>query len=160
MNARGYFYDGSYDSGTFKAQTTINACELNIGISADYKITHNLSWYNELSIIEGFYNNSAFSVSTNAPYSTPFEEEINPDDYYIINNTYTYLFYKTGFNINLSKNISVMPELSFPLINVLFFSENNEPFPYTLPTFPSDGNKPLYRSLRTGITLTYNFNKK
>lgn len=159
MNAHGYFYTGSYDSGTFKAQTNINACELNIGMSADYKITHKLSWHNELSIIEGYYNNSSFSVSTNAPTSAPFEQAINPYGYYTINNMYTYLFYKTGLNISLSENISLMPELTLPLLNLLFLSENKEPYNYTLPAFPAGEDQPLYRSLRTGITLTYNFNK-
>lgn len=160
MNAHGYFYTGQYDSGSFKAQSNVNACEFNIGISADYKITHTLSWHNELRVIEGYYNNSSFLVLTNAPASTPFEEELNPDGYYIINNTYTYLFYKTGFNISLSENISLMPELTLPLLNLLFLSENKEPYNYTLPAFPAGEDQPLYRSLRIGITLTYNFKGK
>lgn len=161
MNASGTYQTSEIkDNGTYTAEAKANVFELNAGISANYQILKKLSWHNKIDFVEGFYNRSFPTFSTNAPSSSPFYTitgGINANAA-----TYAYLFYETGFDFQLSGKLSIMPTVTIPLFNLGFLFENRGAV-VTLPTFPypeMGAPSPIYRSLRTGITLTYNFNKK
>lgn len=161
MNATGTYETSEIkDNGTYMAEAKANVVELHLGISANYRILKKVSWHNKIDFVEGFYNRSFPTFSTNAPSASPFytiTDAINANA-----STYAYLFYETGFNFQLSDKLSVLPTIAIPLFNVGFLFENNGAV-INLPTFPypeAGAPSPIYRSLRTGITLTYNFAKK
>ncbi len=148
------------DIGTYMAEARANVCELNVGMSVNYRIVNKLTWHNQIDFVEGLYNRSFPIFSTNAPSAAPFYMTTE----YANSNaaTYAYIFYETGFDFQLSDKLSIMPTIVIPLCNVGFLVENKGPV-VTLPTFPfpeTGAPAPIYRSIRTGITLTYNFNKK
>jgi hypothetical protein len=160
MNASGRYQSlETNDSGTYTAETHASVFELNVGISANYRIVNKLTWHNTIDITEGLYSRSFPTFSTNAPSAAPFyaiTDGINTSGA-----SYAYLFYETGFDFPLTEKLSIMPTIEIPLFNVGFLFENTGPV-VALPTFPypqMGAPSPLYRSLRTGITVTYNFNK-
>jgi hypothetical protein len=157
------------DSGLFKAREQINVLEFNGGIAANVRLGNIISWYNEIELVFGVFNTTLPPMVTNAPGGLPFDliigfNWVGPDRN---NGTYLYTFYKTGIGIKLSQHFNIMPEVSIPLyyLDYTIFQENvgwNTPLPLGLPTLQTDMYQPsaIFRSLRTGITLTYHFDKK
>jgi len=146
-------------SGTFNAEEQFNVFEINIGVSANYKIKNKITWHNKIGIIAGWHTILFPPLSTDAPGGLPAYLITGSDS----NNygSYVNLFYNMGIDIQLSKNISIMPEFTLPLLDINSFRNN---YPMSLVWFGqtqnANGIYPIFSSLRTGITLTYHFNKK
>jgi hypothetical protein len=157
MNATGRYQSLEInDTGIYTAEARASVFELNLGISANYRIVNKLTWHNTITLTEGLYSRSFPIFSTNAPSSAPFYETTQ----YINTNasTYAYIYYETGFDFQVCDKLSIMPTIEIPVFNVGFLFENTGPV-VTLPTFPypqTGAPSPIYHSLRTGIMVTYN----
>lgn len=122
----------------------INQVVFSSGVFANAVLSKTISWYNELdflgeAVVYYLYNPNA---GGNNGYE-PIQNFTNENEYNL------YLYYYTGIAIRINRNITLTPLITFPLLNITTL------FPQNIST-----NINAYNSLRTGIMITYNFNKK
>ncbi len=122
----------------------INAITFSPDIFSNITISKTIGWYNELGLSGEavvYYQYNPNAIGDGEGYQPPLnftnENEFN-----------LYLYYTTGISINLNKNITIVPLIAFPLLNFTTLS----------PQSTSYVN--IYNDFRTGIMITYNFNKK
>ena len=120
----------------------LNEGELFTGIFTNTTI-FNIGWYNELDIcgsgaISNIYG-TGFGVDDNIQYS----DLPNGKDFDL------YLLYQTGLSFPITNNLSLLPLLSFPLIN---FSNSN-------PEISQNNQVNAFYSFRTVIMVRYKFSK-
>jgi hypothetical protein len=119
----------------------INEIDISAGVFINANISKTIGWYNEIGILgEGvvyyLYNPNAGAINGYQP----------PQNFTNENRYNIYLYYNTGINININKNITLTPLVAFPLLNITTLFQKN-----------TSTNVNAYNNLRTGLMLTYNF---
>ncbi|HVA98964.1 MAG TPA: hypothetical protein VNG53_08720, partial [Bacteroidia bacterium] len=118
----------------------INAGELFAGLNFNKKVGRHI-WYNEIDLLEDARMHSIYRNPGGVPRSDlPYQ-----------NNWNSYLFYRTGLTFSIKRKFILTPFIAFPLLHIIPVDEQRNML---------FGELKPFNSIRAGILLTYNFNKK
>ncbi len=144
--------------------TKYNIFELSAGPYLQQCITKIIGWYNEL------YLSAAFSFQSSAMgFPLTYFSGGAPNGTITINSPYKNSFnlsayYQTGISFKITNGITILPSISFPLINLTQLISTNDSYKSTNYYYNHSVNYQElinpFKNFRTCIILTYYFNKK